>query len=165
MRKLLLFILPLVGIALGVFAGTALTGGQKEAKVETEQDVPEKKKEKSKSKSEGTSGDHEFLKMSKQFVVPLLDGEHLAGLANLALSLEVAPGTSEPFYAREPKLRDAFLQVLFDHANTGGFDGAFTMSGKLDPLRQALLDAAQHELGPDVVHAVLIVDIARQDNY
>ncbi|WP_372573517.1 flagellar basal body-associated protein FliL [Ruegeria jejuensis] len=163
MRKLLLFILPLVGVALGIFAGSALTGGQKEAQVEAEQDAPEKKKEK--SQPEATSGDHEFLKMSKQFVVPLLDGEHLAGLANLALSLEAAPGTSELFYAREPKLRDAFLQVLFDHANTGGFDGAFTMSGKLDPLRQALLDAARHELGPDVVHAVLIVDIARQDNY
>ncbi|MCL6286029.1 flagellar basal body-associated FliL family protein, partial [Ruegeria sp. 2012CJ41-6] len=163
MRKLLLFILPPVGIALGVFAGTALTGGEKEPMVESEQDAPKKKK-KPKSKDGTKSGGHEFLKMSKQFVVPLLDGEHLAGLANLALSLEVEPGTSEPFYAREPKLRDAFLQVLFDHANTGGFDGAFTMSGKLDPLRQALLDAAQYELGDDAVHAVLIVDIARQDN-
>ncbi|MEX0351074.1 MAG: flagellar basal body-associated protein FliL [Paracoccaceae bacterium] len=160
MRKLLLFLLPPIGLALGVFAGTALTSGEKEPKLDAEQETPKKK-----PKADAKSGDHEFLKMSKQFVVPLLDGEHLAGLANLALSLEVTPGTSELFYSREPKLRDMFLQVLFDHANTGGFDGAFTMSGKLDPLRQALLDAAQYELGPEAVHAVLIVDIARQDNY
>ena len=47
----------------------------------------------------------------------------------------------------EPKLRDVFLQVLFDHANMGGFRGAFTRSDVLEPLRTALREAAQKHLG------------------
>ena len=106
---------------------------------------------------------HEFIKMQKQFVVPLLDGPRTTGLATVSLSLETDPGLSELYYAREPKLRDAFLQVLFEHANTGGFEGAFTRPGKMRPLRQALLEVAQDVISPDQVHAVLILDIARQD--
>ena len=65
-------------------------------------------------------------------------------------------------YAIEPKLRDALLRVLFDHAHIGGFDGAFTESGRLSLLRVGLLEAAQATLGP-VVTDILITDIVRQE--
>jgi len=65
-------------------------------------------------------------------------------------------------YNLEPKLRDTFLQVLFDHANVGGFRGAFTNSSNLDVLRQALFAAGKKVMG-DTITDVLIVEIARQD--
>ena len=65
-------------------------------------------------------------------------------------------------YSKEPKLRDSFLQVLFDHANIGGFDGAFTNANNLAVLRGALREVAQKDMG-DQVTDVLIVEIARQD--
>ena len=80
----------------------------------------------------------------------------------LALSLEVKKGAAEKIYSREPKVRDALLQVLFDHANAGGFEGAFTDGANLVFLRTALLEAAKSTLGDDVTD-VLISDIARQD--
>jgi hypothetical protein len=54
------------------------------------------------------------------------------------------------------------LQVLFDHANSGGFNGSFTDGANLVLLRKALLEAALRIFGKDVTD-VLIVDILRQD--
>ena len=52
---------------------------------------------------------------------------------------------------------------MFEHANAGGFKGAFTDGSNLILLRKALLEAAQGNLG-DLVKNVLISEIARQDN-
>lgn len=105
----------------------------------------------------------EYVKMSNQFVVPVLEGGQVAAMVILAISLEVTHGGSDPVYAREPKLRDAFLQVLFDHANAGGFNGDFTDSANLTFLRKALLETAQSIIG-DSVTDILISDLARQDS-
>lgn len=103
-----------------------------------------------------------FVKMNNQFVVPVLKDEDIAALVVVSISLETPPGGSEKIYQREPKLRDRFLQVLFDHANTGGFNGAFTSGPKMESLRTALLETARQELG-NTVRDILITDIARQD--
>ena len=55
-----------------------------------------------------------------------------------------------------------FLQVLFDHANTGGFRGSFTDTRNLVQIRRALLEVAQKTM-PNVITDVLIAEIARQD--
>ncbi|MCF6233693.1 MAG: flagellar basal body-associated protein FliL [Rhodobacteraceae bacterium] len=104
----------------------------------------------------------EFLKMSNQFVIPVVTKDAISSLVVVSLSLETSGGVSEEIYAREPKLRDAFLRVLFDHANMGGFQGAFTNAETLDLLRAALRRVAQKELGDKIVD-VLILDILRQD--
>jgi flagellar protein FliL len=80
----------------------------------------------------------------------------------LSLSLEVTTGSTEAIFQREPKLRDVFLQVLFDHANAGGFKGSFTDGSNMIVLRRALLETAKATMG-DIVKDVLIVDIVRQD--
>ena len=80
----------------------------------------------------------------------------------LQLSLEVTAGATADVDAAEPKLRDVFLQVLFDHANSGGFDGAYTDAANLITLRTALLEAAKSVLN-DTVSDVLITDILRRD--
>lgn len=100
--------------------------------------------------------------MNNQFVVPVVKGEDIAALVVMSISLEVPTGGSEQVYQREPKLRDALLQVMFDHANSGGFDGAFTSGSKMQVLRTALIEAARAELGQYVID-ILITDLARQD--
>ncbi|TCP39103.1 flagellar basal body-associated FliL family protein [Rhodovulum marinum] len=104
----------------------------------------------------------DFVKMNNQFVIPVVRTGRVASLVVLSLSLEVTTGGNELVYDREPKLRDSFLQVMFDHANAGGFDGAFTESGNMTMLRRALLEVAHQVLG-DKVRDVLIIDIVRQD--
>lgn len=109
-----------------------------------------------------TMPEYIYVKLNNQFVVPVIEREELSALVVLSLSLEATQGMSDRIYAFEPKLRDALLQVLFDHANMGGFRGAFTRSDVMVPLRTALREAAQRELGHDISD-VLIMDISRQD--
>jgi len=52
---------------------------------------------------------------------------------------------------------------MFRHANSGGFDGAFTTGRKMEDLRSALLVAAREVFGEIPVSDVLITEIARQD--
>jgi len=105
---------------------------------------------------------HDYVKLNNQFVVPVVSGGRVKSLVVLSLSLEVRAGDRETVYQREPKLRDAFLRVLFDHANSGGFDGAFTKSASMTGLHSALRESAQKTLGP-TASDVLIIDIVRQD--
>lgn len=86
----------------------------------------------------------------------------VSALVVLSLSVEVGAGQTEQVYTLEPKLRDMLLQVLFDHANAGGFRGDFTSAGRMEELRRALLEASRSVLGKDV-RSVLISDIVRQD--
>lgn len=149
MKKLLPLILVLVGIGGGVGAGIALKPAP-DPEAEPETIAPE--------------AEHDYVKLNNQFVIPVVTKGRVTSMVILSLSLETAVGASETVYAREPKLRDSFLQVLFEHANTGGFQGSFTDSGNLIVLRRSLLEAAQLALGTDVVSDVLIVDIMRQDS-
>ena len=96
-------------------------------------------------------------------MVPVVKDQEVAAMVVLSLSLEVPEGQKDAVFLREPKLRDSVLQVLFDHANVGGFDGAFTAAEKLKSLRNALLEVAQRDLQDQSVHDVLITEIARQD--
>lgn len=105
----------------------------------------------------------EFMKLNNQFVVPVVEQGRVTSLVIMSLSLEVTIGTTEGIYTKEPKLRDAMLQVMFDHANAGGFNGVFTEGANLVFLRKALLEVSQKTIGEDVKD-VLISDIARQDS-
>ncbi len=112
---------------------------------------------------EGSEGGPEYVKMNNQFVVPVVEDGRVDAMVVLAISLEVEAGNTENVYQREPKLRDAFLQVMFDHANVGGFGGTFTDGSNLIVLRTNLKEAAAMILGT-AVRDVLITDIARQDS-
>lgn len=103
-----------------------------------------------------------FVQLNNQFIVPILDDGDVTSLVILSLSIETPEGQQDPVQAAEPRLRDAFLQVLFDHANTGGFDGSFTATEPMRSLRLALDTVAKAVLG-DLSRNVLIVDIVRQD--
>lgn len=150
LRKLLPVLLGLVGLGLGAGAGILLRPPPAEPAAEA-------------APPPATEKPRDYVRMNNQFVVPVVEDGRVVSLVILSLSLEVETGGSEGVYAREPKLRDAFLQILFDHANTGGFRGSFTDGSNMTILRAALREAAVRVLGP-LVTDVLIVDIVRQDS-
>ncbi|MEO1687249.1 MAG: flagellar basal body-associated FliL family protein [Pseudomonadota bacterium] len=104
----------------------------------------------------------EFLDLDRQFVIPIVGRDQVAGLMIVSLALEVEPGEGPAVMDREPKLRDRFLRVMFRHAESGAFSGVFTSTVAMRDLRGALLEAAQDVAGP-TVHSVLVTDILRQD--
>lgn len=165
MRKILPILLALIGLGAGVGAGVLLRPAHVDEALSGEPcgDVP---KEHATDEASGTEEPetplYEYVKINNQFVIPVVSDGAVASLVILTLSLEVKTGTAQKVYSVEPKLRDAFLQVLFDHANTGGFNGAFTDSNNMDLLRNALFETARNILAEDVSD-VLIADIIRQD--
>ncbi|NOD84806.1 MULTISPECIES: flagellar basal body-associated protein FliL [unclassified Ruegeria] len=165
--KLIPVIFLIVGLGAGIGASLVLAPAKKpETAVAEKEAVKEDKaagKKTGKSKEKGEGESFGYLKMTKQFVVPVVKDDQIEAMVTLSLSLEANPAITETYYAIEPKLRDGFLQVLFDHANTGGFDGAFTESGNLDVLRNSLLEVARKEFGDDV-SKVLILSVNRQDS-
>lgn len=176
-RKLIPFLLALLGLGAGVGAGFALRpaedapaaeGHGEEAAADAQTsgghgaEAPAEAPAPTGHDAGGEEGAPEYVKLNNQFVVPVLEGGRVVSMVILSLNLEVGTGQSEAIYAREPKLRDAFLQVLFDHANAGGFRGSFTDGSNLVILRRALLEKARTVAGEAVLD-VLISDIARQD--
>ncbi|MEL6582727.1 MAG: flagellar basal body-associated FliL family protein [Pseudomonadota bacterium] len=105
---------------------------------------------------------YEYIRMSGQFVVPVLSETRVTALVVLSLTIEAESGIASKVDEKEPKLRDKFLQVLFDHAQSGGFSGPFTTGQPMRDLRAALTLAARTTLGSQV-HGVLVTDMVRQD--
>ncbi len=165
MGKILPILLALIGLGAGVGAGMALRPdpamvseigpcGDVDAIHSTVATDPAET-------SPGTV-EPDYVKLNNQFVIPVMQDGRVASLVVISLSLEMSSGGPELVYKMEPKLRDSFLQVMFTHANTGGFDGNFTSGRKMDQLRTALRETAVKTLGSSVTN-VLIADVVRQD--
>ena len=159
MGKLIPIILALVGLGAGAGAGIFLRPAPEPAEHGAEGEAPPAEH----AAEESPETLHDYVKLSNQFVVPVVEAGRVASLVILSVSLEVELGKTEEVYAKEPKIRDAFLQVLFDHANSGGFRGTFTDGSNMVLLRRALNETAQKAMG-SVVTDVLITDIVRQDS-
>ncbi|MFX0542055.1 flagellar basal body-associated FliL family protein [Roseovarius sp. S4756] len=172
MKKLLPLVFMLVGIGGGVGAGLALRPNapppHAEASASDSEHAPAEQTEAAgdtrhaaADRRHGGTGDVDYVKLNNQFVVPVVDRDRVEAMMVMSLSLEMAQGQADAVYQHELKLRDSFLQVMFDHANMGGFAGVFTDTAKLDTLRNGLTDVANGILG-ESVKSVLITDFARQ---
>lgn len=161
MRKLIPVILALIGLAGGGAAGFFLRPPPEAHVAADASATPEPVPAAEDTPPEGEQT-VEYVKLNNQFVVPVVTDKMVSALVIMSLSLEVGLGMTEKVYAAEPKIRDALLQVLFDHANAGGFEGAFTATANMEALRAALLEAVHGVLG-SAVHQVLVSDIIRQD--
>lgn len=187
MKGLLPVILAIIGLAVGTGAGIFLKppataqvgvgpinaenapqkqeGSGESAKVSSSASKtpePTKPAHSSEGNNAAENAGFEYVKLNNQFIIPVVSGGKVAALVVLSLNIEVTAGGKETVYDVEPKLRNAFLQVLFDHANSGGFNGEFTSDQKMSDLRGSLLEAAKKILGPVAVD-VLVIDIMRQD--
>ena len=162
---LLPLILLLVGTGAGVGAGLYLTPPAEEPVDEAGEAVSE---EAAPAAAEPVlaaepEGPREYARMSNQFVIPIVEDGQIVAMVVLSLNLEVKPGTTEAIFAAEPKLRDRFLQVMFDFANVGGFSGNFTTGTNMRTLRLELLRVAREITSGDVTD-VLVMEIVRQDS-
>jgi hypothetical protein len=163
MKKLLIpVIMLIVGLGSGVGAGLFLKPPPEASAEDPADESPtEDSSSQAPQHSENIEG-REFAKLANQFVVPVVSEGKVTGLVVLSISLEVPAGGIEAAFAIEPRLRDGFLQVLFDHANVGGFSENFTSATNMRVLREELVRSAIHLAG-DKVTDVLILDIVRQD--
>ncbi len=178
MGKILPILLAIIGLGAGIGAGFVLrpdSSASTEAAASTEEASSGHGEAAASSTSSGhgeaassghgeaaPSGSSNFVKMANQIVIPVVRDGKVTALVVVSISIEVAPGSAQSVYQLEPRLRNSFLQVLFDHSNSGGFDGAFTSGPKMTALHEALFEAASLEMG-DTLKDVLITDIARQD--
>ena len=156
MLKLLPIILPVLGLGAGIGAGVLMPPAQRQAA-----ECPAPTDTAAKGAPALPDTPVEYMKLNNQFVVPLISGNDVTSMVIVSLSIEITQGRQETIYAIEPKLRDAFLRVLFDHASLGGFEGNFLSHLGLDTLRLALREIGQKTAGP-VLHDVLIVDLVKQ---
>ena len=173
MKMLLPILLMLLGTGAGVGAGYFLRPAPEpadhatadthpEADVHAATDPHAETLPKPRPAVSAPPSERDYVKMSNQFVIPVVQDGAVASLVVMSLSVETDPEYADEIFRIEPKLRDSFLQVLFDHANVGGFRGAFTDVSNLEVLRAALREVAIRDAG-DHVSDVLILDIARQD--
>ena len=146
--------LALLALPIGLAAGAA--GGKYFAPVDEACAAPPCEE------VEAPKGEPEYLKLNNQFIVPVVKQERVTSLVVLSLSIEASSTARESVLAREPKLRDAFLRVMFDHAYSGAFDGRFTDTIRLNMLRDALTREARDIIGSGV-QGVLITEIVRQE--
>lgn len=163
--KLIPILLALIGLGLGVGGGLMLRPEPQVAELGPcgdDPNAPHTPAAPSEEELLEEATTFEYVKLNNQFVIPDLDNGKVSAMVVLSISLETQANSRESIYSLEPKLRDAFLQVLFDHANIGGFKGAFTESTKMTALRNALLETAQGIMG-DTINDVLLTDIVRQD--
>lgn len=118
------------------------------------------------SAKSGAHGEEElattFFRFPSQFFVPVMHGDRLDGMMVLTLTIEMPTDQQEAIFKQEFRLRDAFLRTLLIHANTGGFDGNYTIEPRMRRLREALMKTATEATG-GIATDVLIEDIARQD--
>lgn len=166
MKKLLLpVILLLLGVGSGVGAGLFLAppvAPETEMATNPCGDPTEHVATDDVDHNDEDTSTNEYAKLSNQFIVPIVDDGLVSALVVLSLSVEVTAGNKDYVYLAEPKLRDGFLQAMFDHANIGGFSGNFTSAQNLRPLREDLSRLAK-KIVPGIAKDVLIVDIVRQD--
>lgn len=152
MRWLLPLVLAVLGLAAGLGAGLYLRPPPDEAPTAEVQprDAP-------------PAPGSEVLRLPGQFLIPVIGEGRVRAIVTLSLALDLRPGHGILLARDEPRLRAGFLQILFDHANLGGFDGQYTSGEHLLALRRRLLEAARHDFG-EVVQDVLIVDLVHQEN-
>ena len=161
-RKILPILLPLVG-----FVGGALAGDMMRAPADTPPEAAqddghggEKKAESGDHGEEGAAGET-FFTFPSQFFVPLVRRGDMNDIMILTLTLKTNAESLSAVEGKEHSLRDALLRQLMIHANTGGFDGNYTLDRNLEQLRTDLLTAAR-SVADLPIDAVLIEDIARQ---
>ena len=117
----------------------------------------------SESGGEGEArADREYVRIGRQIIIPVVNKGETQALMLFDLAIAVPRIMAERTQAAEPRLRDAFLRVLFEMSYTGAFSSTYTDERVVDELRGKLRAAARRLVG-DAVDEVLILDIMRQE--
>ena len=162
MKLLIPLIMALTGLAAGAGAGWYLRAPPPEesAAEATQEEVA--RDVAAHAADDAAGSNRETLRLANQFMVPLVREDRVHAIVVIGLALELTQGHDITLTRHEARLRAAFLQALFDHANMGGFEGVFTSGEVLLGLRGQLRAIAREQLG-DVLRDVLITDLIRQE--
>lgn len=109
------------------------------------------------------SGDTDFIKFKRQFVVPVLKDNAVDALILINLALEVPSSKRDEMFRLEPRFRDAFIRELLQLSDDGYFDQELTSSDTYEILRETLSRAAS-DISEGGVDKILILDLSRQDS-
>ena len=114
MKKILPILLILLFAGAGVAAGLVLKPNDTLAEdLQNPCGVdPNSKPEKAEAKQKDENASYEYVKLSNQFIVPVIRGDIVRSVAIVALSLEVKAGTKDSVFAVEPKLRYVFASLV-----------------------------------------------------
>jgi hypothetical protein len=105
---------------------------------------------------------HAFIDMERKFVVPLVRGNRVRSLVVVDLRLEVRSAAETRAQELKPKIRDLFLDTLYEMAVAGAFDGDLYSNNVQGEMRTRLLEDAMQVLQDDAT-AILIGELLRQD--
>ncbi len=165
-KKLLPILLAVIGIGGGLGAGLLLRPAPEPSLIDQEEGLLEPASRVNASEmppiAAEATGEQDYLELEDQFVVPVVENGRMKSLVLISLALETKPEEQEMIVENLPRLRGALLQVMFDYANIGGFDGPFTNSSRLERLRRNFFEVATSIFGEKVTD-VLILEITRQD--
>ena len=75
--------------------------------------------------------------------------------------MDVLPKDKSKLEHYKPKLRDLFLQIMFQHSHAGAFSGNYTESERLIALRRNLIQVVEGNLDIELKD-LLIKDVAWQ---
>lgn len=112
--------------------------------------------------SSGGSGNVSYYRFSREFVVPILDGDRVASLVILNINLEVDNGISSQLFSQEPKLRDNIMSTLIALSSDGDTFQNITQVESYESVRSMVLMNLKNVV-PKGIENVLIVDMAKQD--
>lgn len=107
------------------------------------------------------AGDPIYVDIGQLMVPVLADGRTTAFILTQITLQTNSTDQANLIRRRLPHARNALLQALFGLAGSGAFDGP-----SVDPaaVARSLKQAAGDQLGPDLVRAVLIDRLMRQEN-
>ena len=158
--KLLAILLIPIGLVAGLAGGHFLAPEvEEEPKEEQEQEAAAEQK---KPPAPIDLADTDYANLDKHFIVPVIEDGSVSSLVVITMAVEVSRENKELVFEHEPKLRSEFLNVFFNHAQSGGFSGVFIQSQLMSDLRASLNAAAWSVLG-DAARQVLITSLTRQD--
>ena len=95
------------------------------------------------------------------FIIPVIEEDALKALISLKIGMEVLPKDKSKLEHYKPKLRDLFLQIMFQHSHAGAFSGNYTESERLIALRRNLIQVVEGNLDIELKD-LLIKDVAWQ---
>lgn len=154
MMRALTVLLVVVGIAAGGALGFVLKPPPEAGE---DRDAPQ-----AEAPDPDADTEPQYVKLGRKLVVPVVEGAETRALMVIDLGVDVAAPLSDKVHAMEPRLRDAFMRVLFQMAATGAFTETYIDARILEELRLALLAAAREHAGA-AIRDVLILDMIRKE--
>lgn len=106
--------------------------------------------------------DGTYFKFTREFVVPIMEGDRVKSLVILNINLETDPSQSQALFSMEPKLRDNIMTTLIGLSNDGVTFESLTKVESYETIRSMILMNLKSVVASGIEN-VLILDMARQD--